>query len=70
MLRLELQVHGYLIQLGREVACNLAAEVASGYQGPRVKRGKVVLRFKGNRPRTVHGLVWTGHGAACLLCQR
>ena len=56
MLRLELQVHGYLMQLGREVVCNLAAEVASGYQGPRVKRGKVVLRFKGNRPRTVHGL--------------
>ena len=56
MLRLELQVHGYLMQLGREVVCNLAAEVGSGYQGPRVKRGKTVLRFKGNRPKTVHGL--------------
>ena len=56
MLRLELRVHDYLMQLGREVVWNLAAEVGSGYQGPRVKRGKVVLRFKGNRPRTVHGL--------------
>ena len=56
MLRLELRVHDYLMQLGREVIWNLAAEVGSGYQGPRVKRGKVVLRFKGNRPKTVHGL--------------
>lgn len=56
MLRLELQVHDFLMQLGREVVGSLAAEVGSGYQGPRVKRGKVVLRFKGNRPRTVHGL--------------
>ena len=56
MLRLELQVHDFLMQLGREVVWNLAAEVGSGYQGPRVKRGTVVLRFKGNRPRTVHGL--------------
>ena len=31
-------------------------EVGSGYQGPRVKRGKVVFRFKGKRPKTVHGL--------------
>ena len=56
MLRLELRVHEYLMQLGREVVWNLTAEVGSGYQGPRVKRGKVVLRFKGNRPKTVHGL--------------
>ena len=34
MLRLELWVHEYLMQLGREVVWNLAAEVGSGYQGP------------------------------------
>ena len=34
----------------------MAAEVGSGYQGTGVKRGKVVFRFKGNRPKTVHGL--------------
>ena len=56
MLRLELGVHERLIQLGREAVQNLAAEVGSGYQGPRVKRGKVVFRFKGKRPKTVHGL--------------
>ena len=56
MLRLELRVHEYLMQLGREVVWNLTAEVGSGYQGPRVKRGEVVLRFKGDRPKTVHGL--------------
>ena len=56
MLRLELWVHEYLMQLGREVVWNLAAEVGTGYQGPRVKRGEVVLRFKGDRPKTVHGL--------------
>ena len=55
MLRLELLVHGRLIQLGREAVRNLATEVGTGYQGPRVKRGKVVFRFKGNRPKTVPG---------------
>ena len=33
MLRLELQVHDFLMQLGREVVGSLAAEVGSGYQG-------------------------------------
>ena len=56
MLRMELRVHEYLMQLGREAVWTLAAEVGSGYQGPRVKRGRAVLRFKGNRPKTVHGL--------------
>ena len=55
MLRLELLVHERLIQLGREAVRNLATEVGTGYQGPRVKRGKVVFRFKGNRPKTEHG---------------
>ena len=56
MLRLELRVHEYLMQLGREAVWTLATEVGSGYQGPRVKRGRAVLRFKGNRSKTVHGL--------------
>ena len=59
MLRLELRVHEHLIQLGREAVRNLATEVGTGYQGPRMKRGKGVgsmFRFKGNRPKTVHGL--------------
>ena len=59
MLRLELLVHEYLIRLGRETVQSLATEAGTGYQGPRVKRGKVVYRFKGNRPKTVHGLYGT-----------
>ena len=31
-------------------------KLAGGYQGPRMKRGKGVFRFKGDRPKTVHGL--------------
>ena len=56
MLRLELRVHEHLIQLGRQAVQHLATEVGTGYQGPRMKRGKGVFRFKGNRPKTVHGL--------------
>ena len=56
MLRWELRVHEFLMELGREVVWSLAAEMGTGYRGPRVKRGNAVLRFKGNRPKTVHGL--------------
>ena len=61
MLGLELLVHECLMQIGREVVQELATEAGTGYQGPRVKRGKVVYRFKGNlnRPKTVHGLYGT-----------
>ena len=59
MLRLELLVHEYLVRLGRETVQSLATEAGTGYQGQRVKRGKVVYRFKGNRPKTVHGLYGT-----------
>ena len=53
MLRWELRVHEFLMQLGREVVWSLAAEMGTGYQGPRVKRGNAVLRFKGcKRPRS------------------
>ena len=41
--------------LAREAVRSLATEAGTGYQGRRVKRGKVVLRFKGIRPKTVHG---------------
>ena len=59
VLRLELLVHECLTQLGREVAQELATEAGTGYQGPRVRRGDEVYRFKGNRPKTVHGLYGT-----------
>ena len=39
-----------------EVVWTLAAEMGTGYLAPRVKRGNAVLRFKGNRPKTEHGL--------------
>ena len=56
MLRVELVVHQCLMEIGRQVVQDLAQEAGTGYQGRRVKRGKVVFRFKGNRPKTVHGL--------------
>ena len=43
-------------QMGRQVVQDLAQQAGTGYQGRRVKRGKVVFRFKGNRAKTVHGL--------------
>ena len=52
-------MHEYLVRLGRETVQSLATEAGTGYQGQRVKRGKVVYRFKGNRPKTVHGLYGT-----------
>ena len=51
MLRMELLVHERLIQLGRKAVQDLTAEVGTGYQGPRMKRGRVVFRLKGNRPQ-------------------
>ena len=56
MLRLELVVHQCLMEMGRQVVQDLAQQAGTGYQGRRVKRGKVVFRFKGNRAKTVHGL--------------
>ena len=56
MLRLELVVHQCLMEIGRQAVQGLVQEAGTGYQGRRVKRGKVVYRFKGNRPKTVHGL--------------
>ena len=56
MLRLELVVHQCLMEMGRQVVQDLTQQAGTGYQGRRVKRGKVVFRFKGNRAKTVHGL--------------
>ena len=56
MLRLELVVHQCLMEIGRQAVQGLVQEAGTGYQGRRVERGKVVYRFKGNRPKTVHGL--------------
>ena len=56
MLRLELVVHQCLMEMGRQVVQDMAQQAGTGYQGRRVKRGKVVFRFKGNRAKTVHGL--------------
>ena len=55
MLQVEQLVHESLMETGRQVVQDLATEADSGYLGPRLKRGKVVFRFKGNRPKTVHG---------------
>ena len=55
MLQVEQLVHESLMETGRQVVQDLATAADSGYLGPRLKRGKVVFRFKGNRPKTVHG---------------
>ena len=55
MLQVEQLVHESLMETGRQVVQDLATETDTGYLGPRLKRGKVVFRFKGNRPKTVHG---------------
>ena len=55
LLQWEQLVHESVTQLRREAVQQLATEAGTGYQGSRVKRGKEVLRFKGNRPETVHG---------------
>ncbi len=55
MLQVEQLVHESLMKTERQVVQDLATEADSGYLGPRLKRGKVVFRFKGNRPKTVHG---------------
>ena len=55
MLRLELVVHQCLMEMGRQVVQDLAQQAGTGYQGRRVKRGKVVFRFKGIAPRRCTG---------------
>ena len=56
MLRLELTVHENLMRLGRETVRRLVSEIGTGGQGSEVSHDGQTYRFKGYRPKTVHGL--------------
>ena len=59
MLQLELAVQESLMRLGRAAVRRLVNEVGAGHQGSEVNDNGQTYRFKGYRPRTVHGLYGT-----------
>ena len=63
MLQLELTVHENLMRLGRETVRRLVQEIGTGHLGSEVNHEGQAYRFKGYRPKTVHGL----YGAVRIL---
>ena len=63
MLQLELTVHESLMRLGRETVRRLVQEIGTGHLGSEVNHEGQAYRFKGYRPKTVHGL----YGAVRIL---
>ena len=59
MLQLELTVQESLMRLGRAAVRRLVNEVGTGHQGSEVSHNGQTYRFKGYRPKTVHGLYGT-----------
>ena len=70
MLRLELVVHQCLMEMGRQVVQDMAQQAGTGYQGRRVKRGKVVFSVQGESRQDGARAVWAGHGGARLLLRQ
>ena len=63
MFQLELTVQENLMRLGREAVRRLVSEMGTGHQGSEVNHDGQTYRFKGYRPKTVHGL----YGAVTIL---
>ena len=63
MLQLELTVHENLMRLGRGTVRRLVQEIGTGHLGSEVNHEGQAYRFKGYRPKTVHGL----YGAVRIL---
>ena len=63
MLGLELTVQEHLMRLGRKTVQRLVGEIGTGHQGSEMNHNGQTYRFKGYRPKTVHGL----YGAVRIL---
>ena len=63
MLQLELTVQENLMRLGRETVRRLVSQMGTGHQGSEVNHDGQAYRFRGYRPKTVHGL----YGALTIL---